>query len=196
VSLPGPGGAKVELRKAALAARNRLTVMERMAASSVIADLLAAHPAYKAAHTVMFYVSFGSEVATILPIKRALAEGKTVAVPLVREREGVLVASKLLDPAKDLAPGAYGIFEPMARAVRPLPPESLDLVVVPGVAFDAHGHRIGYGRGYYDRFLAGIGRKAITVAFAYESQIHDHVPSQEHDCHVQVILTEERVINC
>lgn len=187
---------KKEWRQRALERRDAMPAVERSAASAAIVRTLEAMPAYAGARVVMLYVSFGSEVETGSLIAAALAAGKKVAVPKVLKREGALVPSALQDPAKDLVAGAYGILEPKAETLRPVRPTSLDLIVVPGVAFDLQGHRIGYGGGYYDRFLPTVAATAVTVALAFESQLFPLLPAEPYDRRVDHVVTEKRLIDC
>lgn len=187
---------KKELRAVALSRRDALPAAERAASSAFITAALQTMPAYAAARTVMLYVSFGSEVETGDLITSALAGGKRVTVPKVIKSEGALVVSLLTDPARDLAPGAYGILEPRYDALRPVRPDSLDLIVVPGVAFDTEGRRIGYGGGYYDRFLPTVSPTAACVALAYEAQLFPALPQEAYDHRVDYVVTEEGIIDC
>ncbi len=187
---------KKELRAVALSRRDALPPAERAAFSTSIAAALKGMPEYARAHTVMLYVSFGSEVETWDLITAALAGGKQVTVPKVIKSEGALVPSLVKDPAKDLAPGAYGILEPRYDALRPVRPSSLDLILVPGVAFDAGGRRIGYGGGYYDRFLPTVAATAVCVAAAYEAQVFPALPQDAFDHRVDYVVTEKRIIDC
>ena len=191
-----PSDTKKELRLEALARRDALPAEDRARFSALMAHRLQTILAYTSAHTIMFYVSFGSEVDTRAMITGALAAGRRVAVPKVVKREGALVPSLLLDPEKDLVRGAYGILEPKTESLRPVRPSSLDLVIVPGVAFDPQGCRIGYGGGYYDRFLPSLDTAAVTLALAFEAQVLPTLPAEAHDRRMDYVLTETRLLDC
>jgi 5-formyltetrahydrofolate cyclo-ligase len=143
-----------------------------------------------AVRTVMAFWSFGSELSTE-PILRALAErGWRLALPVVAA--GVLspVAYDLGEP---VAPTGYGPSQPVDR--RPLDPDGISLVVVPGLAFDAAGYRVGYGAGYYDRFLPALPRRTLRVAVGFDLQIvEEGVPHGVGDEPVDAVVTEARTL--
>ena len=145
---------------------------------------------------IMFYVAFGSEARTQDCIARTIESGRTAIVPICVDGEGrQLLPSRLLDPQSELAAGSFGILEPKPEFRRPFPPEKIDLVVIPGLAFDQNGYRVGYGGGYYDRFLARCPQ-ALSVGLAYEMQILECVFPEEWDVPIHRIITENRLILC
>jgi 5-formyltetrahydrofolate cyclo-ligase len=115
-----------------------------------------------------------------------LEADKQVVVPRVRKRE--LLLSKLVDPKRDLARGSFGVLEPTPQALRPVPLTAVDLVLVPGLAFDRLGHRLGHGRGYFDRLLARLPKTTSTVGLCFEFQLLDRLPTRPHDQTVQTVL--------
>ncbi len=121
-------------------------------------------------------------------IREALASGTRVILPKVAGKELALFEIKDFD--RDVGPGALGIPEP--RAFTPARLNDVDLIIVPGAAFDERGNRIGYGAGFYDKLLAD--RKKPTIALAFELQITSTVPSTDHDIPIKKIVTEKRVI--
>ncbi len=146
--------------------------------------------------SIMFYIAFGSEVRTQNCIIRAIDSGKTVIAPVCSTNgKRQLLPSRLLDLQSEVAEGAYGIFEPKPEFRRPFPLEKIDLVIVPGLAFDENGYRIGGGGGYYDRFLARCSQ-ALHVGLAYEMQIVECAVPATWDVPVHKIITEDRVISC
>lgn len=149
---------------------------------------------YRYASTIMTYLDFRNEVQTGELVKRAMADGKRVAVPLTDPASGMLTPSSLSFYPDELEPGAWGILEPKPRCVRPLDPSELDLIVVPGVAFDRRGNRLGYGGGFYDRFLLRTGPETFYVSPAYEMQLCDSVPRSSQDVRMHCLITEERII--
>ncbi len=122
-------------------------------------------------------------------VRRALADGKRVVLPKVKGKE--LELFEILDVERDIAPGAWGIPEP--RETRTARVEDIDLILVPGAAFDEQGNRIGYGAGFYDKLLPFY--KGRTVALAFELQMVSAVPAASHDVPIQKIITEKRVID-
>jgi 5-formyltetrahydrofolate cyclo-ligase len=185
---------KSEIRKEIFRARAALPGEEAAAKSGLIAKKLLALEEYRRAKVIMAYVDFRNEVRTDGLIRESLARGKAVAVPFTDTREKRLVPSLLLNYPEDLAPGTWGILEPAPGRLRPVEPAEIDLVVVPGVAFDPMGNRLGYGGGYYDRFLPLTRPDCFHVAPAYELQIVPEIETGPHDRPVHCVVTEERVI--
>ncbi|HUW63278.1 MAG TPA: 5-formyltetrahydrofolate cyclo-ligase [Spirochaetia bacterium] len=186
---------KSELRSLVLDKRAALDPAARDAKSREIAQRLFAMEIWRRSRTIMVYLDFRSEVATGPIVERALAEGKTVAVPKTEVAGRRLIVSVLSNYPQDLVSGTWGILEPRADCLRPLPPDRLDLVLVPGVAFDGSGNRLGYGGGFYDRFLPFLRDGAVTVAPAFEVQVLERVETGAYDVPVDLIVTEERVID-
>jgi 5-formyltetrahydrofolate cyclo-ligase len=159
-----------------------------------IGQKLLALPEYAAARTVMFYVDHASEVRTRCLFPAVWAAGKRIVVPHCVENEILLF---LLEIMEELAPGTLGILEPRIE-LRNLPgrqvdANQLDLIVVPGLAFDARGGRLGQGKGYYDRFLARAAAGAPLVALAFECQMFPEIPMLPGDVYVDMVLTEAAV---
>jgi len=121
-------------------------------------------------------------------IRQALAAGKRVVLPKVKGKELALFEIKKFDT--DVSAGAWGIPEP--REQSPAALESVDLIIVPGLAFDERGNRLGYGAGFYDKLLAAFTK--TTAALAYEAQVVPEVPAAKHDVPIQKIVTEKRII--
>ncbi len=188
-------GSKGLLRQKMRAARDAQSAAEIAEKSARIAERVLTHPAYRRASAVVCYASFGSEVRTEALIEDALAAGKVVAVPFCLPGRRLL-PSLVRDFPKDLAPGRYGVPEPKPECLRPASPADFDLIVVPGVAFDWRGYRLGYGAGYYDRFLRETRPGAVFLGLAFELQVVEDVQPEPHDVPVHFIVTEERTIAC
>lgn len=183
---------KAALRADVLRARVALSGCLREQADREIAARFLALEAFKHARTVLFYASYRGEVATQPLVKTALAAGKRTALPRV-DRRRLAMDACLISAWDDLQPGAYGILEPPASSLV-LAADGIDLIVVPGVAFDATGARVGYGAGYYDRYLARTG--GCRAALAYELQVVASVPAGPYDALMDYIITERRAIAC
>jgi 5-formyltetrahydrofolate cyclo-ligase len=136
----------------------------------------------------MFFASFRTEVETGEMIRRTLSSGKRVVLPKVTGDE--LALYEINDFDDDIVPGAWGIPEP--KAVKPVKLDDIDLMIMPGAAFDERGNRVGYGAGFYDRLLPAFGK--MTIALAFEAQIVPDVPADPHDVPVNMIVTEKRII--
>jgi 5-formyltetrahydrofolate cyclo-ligase len=190
---------KKEIRTKILALRNSLSINDIELKSNLIQSQLLQLIENRNFKSVMFYVAFGSEVRTQSCISKALNKELNVIVPvcvktknkqkLVRD----ILPSRLLDFQSDLAEGTFGVFEPKPELRRPFPAEEIDLVVVPGVAFDEKCYRIGYGAGYYDRFLPRCS-KALSIALAFDIQIVENAFPASWDVPVDYIITEKRMI--
>lgn len=167
--------------------------------STLIVEKFFALPAYAAANTVMFYVDAGSEVKTRHLLEKAIATGKRIVVPwcVVETNELELFH---LESMSELVEGAYKILEPKdeLKLLPPkrLQPQDLDLVMVPGTAFDRRGGRMGQGKGYYDRLLANVRPGVPLVALAFECQMFDEIPVDSHDVFMHRVLTEANDYVC
>jgi 5-formyltetrahydrofolate cyclo-ligase len=179
---------KASLRKQVADTRNSLTPDERQAKSREIENRLFQLPEFSKASVVMFFASFRSEVNTLPMIKRALALGKRVVLPKVLGK--TLALFEIRDVESDVASGAWGILEPLEK--RRVELDSVDLIIVPGLAFDEQGNRLGYGVGFYDKLLSSFIK--TTVALAFEIQIVPEVPADKHDVRIVKIVTEKRTI--
>lgn len=161
--------------------KRALTEAQIVHASEELTQALLAHPLYRSAKTLYAYLSYNQEVRTEAIIRRALAEGKQVAVPKVCGDE---MRFLLLEGATPIVLGYKGIPEPADGR------EANDkdaLVLMPGLAFDRAGHRMGYGGGFYDRFLAKEPHP--TVALCYDFQLLPHLPTEAHDIPVDAVLS-------
>jgi 5-formyltetrahydrofolate cyclo-ligase len=188
---------KRALREKVLALRDALTPEERVRKSRAIKSLLFRLPEFIQAKTVMFFISFRSEVLTEEMIKAAISLPKRVVVPVTDRENCRLVLSELQDYDHDLVPATYGILEPKNEKIKEVSPDELDLIVAPGSVFDEKGRRIGYGGGYYDKLLRCLQSKIPVTALVFELQIVDEVPcNPERDMPVDLIITENRVIRC
>ncbi len=189
---PDPHQEKHHLR--ASAHLRRLHLQDGPRLSRLIIDRLTALAEYGAAGTVLCYVSFRTEVATHDLLSRMLAEGKRVVVPYCEADR--LELFRFLDFA-DLSPRTLGILEPKAelrvRSDRRVAVEEIDLFVIPGLAFDRQGGRLGYGKGYFDGLLKQARPDALLAAVAFECQIFDAVPVMPQDVRVDAIVTESNL---
>lgn len=185
--------AKRSLRESTQAARDALARDARAAASRRIADRLAVLPSFVAARSILVTMPFRSEWDSRLIAAIALDLGKTVASPRVDPAARMLSLHRIMHLDSDVAPGYRGIPEPASHRPQ-IAPSDIDWVLVPGVAFDASGRRLGYGGGYYDRLVPLLSPGVPRVAGAFEVQIVDHVPTGPHDLAVDSIVTESRTI--
>ena len=186
--------AKRSLRERVIAARDSLTPEQRVEAEALIATRIAALASFDRAGVVLLTLPFRSEWDATLLARRALAAGKRVAVPRVDPAARMLRILLIDDLQRDVEAGYRGIPEPRAGCPA-LAMQEIDWVLVPGVAFDAAGRRLGYGGGYYDRLLPLLRQKVPRIAGAFDVQFVDAVPAAPHDIAVDCIVTEHRVID-
>ena len=186
--------AKRAVREQALAARDALSAEARFAASEAIAATIVALPTYAGARTILVTLPFRNEWDSRRIVVHALAQGKTVVSPRVDPSARMLTLHRIVDLARDVAPGYRDIPEPLSHCPA-VAADAVDWVLVPGVAFDAHGRRLGYGGGYYDRLLPLLPSRAPRIAAAFEAQIVPAVPFGPHDLTVDAIVTEARIVD-
>ena len=172
-------------------ARDALPADARAHAGAAIVASLAAREDFRAARTLLLSLAFRSEWETRPLLAAALALGKVVGAPRVDPAKRMLQACAVTDLERDLGPGYLGIDEPLPHCPA-LPLDRIDWVLVPGVAFDTVGHRIGYGGGYYDRLLPLLRSDARRVAGAFELQVVERVPAATHDLRIDALVTERR----
>lgn len=150
---------------------------------------------YINSRNIMFYVATRNEVQTEEMIKTSIKMGKNISVPIILPECINLAPSKILDFDVELEKGKKGILEPKKEYYRLFPPENIDLIIIPGVAFDLSGNRIGRGFGYYDNFLKKIRSSTKIIALAFEMQIVKKIITDKNDIPVHEIITEKRIIS-
>ena len=181
--------AKQTQRKAGRAARKALGPEERKAANAALCAFLWQLAAVQNAQTILLYAAFGSEADLSALAEKAQAQGKTLAYPVCGEAYSLTAAV----PGPDgWEVGAYGIRTPIPERAQLLPPEALDLVLVPCTAFDAACRRVGMGKGYYDRYLPRC-RNAVLLGTAFEAQRVEQAAVDAHDQRLDGFVTEEGI---
>lgn len=173
---------KNELRRTIRARKRAMTEEEIVSRSEKLGQLFAQSDAYKAAKTIYGYLPYNQEVRTVPMLEQALKDGKQVAVPKVYGEEMKFL---YLDDLTKVSKGYAGIPEPIAD--EPVADDETALVLMPGLAFDPQGHRIGYGGGFYDKFLAAEPNHP-TLALCYEFQMLTRLDTEEHDIPVDTVL--------
>jgi len=182
---------KTEARKLALAQRAALSAVEREAKSQRIRDNVLSLPEFREAKTVMLFLNFRDEVATTELAMATLDLGKNLVLPRCAA-QGALIPGVVHDLEMDIAPGTWGIREPKPE-IPVADPKSIDLVLVPGAAFDLCGRRLGYGAGYYDRFFLRLRPGVPLGALAFACQVLPEVPVEIHDQKMTLLVTEEGI---
>ena len=185
--------AKQELRQRLKAVRQSLDPEWVLQASQAIQETLVQLPEYQSSRSIMSYVSTGKEVETHRLLLRMKRESKVVVIPWCEGDELRLFRWESFD---ELDRGTLNILEPRpdlrSKETKIFSPHELDLVLVPGLAFDRNGNRLGRGRGYYDRFLKTLPRRVVRIGLAFECQLVERVPVSPNDEKVDLILTEFR----
>jgi len=185
---------KEEIRRDILKKRHSLSKDYIKNKSQQIFLKLAESVEYRNSRNIMFYVATRSEVQTEEMIKTSIEMGKNIFVPIILPECINLAPSKIFDFDTELEKGKKGVLEPKKEYYRLFPPENIDLIIIPGVAFDLSGNRIGRGFGYYDNFLKEIRSSTKIIALAFEMQIVKKIPNDKNDIPVHKIITETRTI--
>lgn len=190
---------KKTIRKSIIAKRNNLSPDYISSSSKKITTTLLSLDAFKNAKTIMCYVSFGTEVDTKKIIEECFKQGKSILIPIImRNVNGTsyMEASELHNFKEDLTPGTMNILEPKESSIRIIDPEIIDLIIIPGLAFDKYGNRLGYGAGYFDYFLQRLKGDCKQIAITFSFQIVEFIPIEEHDKPIPQILTERGLNQC
>lgn len=180
---------KRELRSKALEMRKNISVKNRVLASGLITEKLKSLEIIKSSKTIMSYMPYGNEADVISFNKWVLDQGKELCIPRVTDSK-YMDAVKVNDIENGLVSGHFGIAEP-EKSVSPVNPDEIDVILVPGVAFDLSGNRLGHGKGYYDRFLSRCSDRVFTIGVAYSFQIFDSIPADAHDKKLKALITED-----
>lgn len=187
---------KQDIRRRLKALRQRLAPEAVRDKSAQIACRVQALTEYRDAACVLVYLALPQEVQTDAVIAAALQAGKRLFVPVVVPGKADLLISPLTDPAAVAATGPFGIRQPSAESGPPASPEILDLVLAPGLAFDRRGHRLGFGKGYFDRLFAQLPPPCRRVGLAFDFQVLEDVPATAGDRPVHRVITERETIDC
>jgi 5-formyltetrahydrofolate cyclo-ligase len=185
---------KSEIRENALARRDALPKTERAEKSAAIMDRLFDFANFLEAKIVMFYMNHKSEVQTEEMVRRALEMGKIIALPSIDAEKGEIVPYKVDDVDQDISEGYGGIGEPILARCKKIPVEHINLSIIPAIALDERGGRLGHGTGFYDRFIPELDITTRKVALAFECQIVPQIPMEPHDRYIDIIITEERIV--
>lgn len=182
---------KAAVRERMQTLRQAISPQDRTLLAERIEARLAEVPAVREARTVLLFSSFGSEVPTAGIAERFLARGQRVLLPFI---EASQMQAAELHPNQPLAATTYGPDEPAERVA--VDPGHVDVVIAPGLAFDRDGYRIGYGGGYYDRYLRRLGPHATRIGIGFHAQLLDEVPHGRRDERLDLIVTDRETIDC
>ncbi|TRW96358.1 5-formyltetrahydrofolate cyclo-ligase [Candidatus Methylobacter oryzae] len=188
---------KTRQRRKAYDMRNKQ--INKDAVSRIICSKVISHPAYRQARTAMWYIGCRSEVRTQPALLRELESGKCIVIPYCTkdERGNNQLGLWRLEDFAELVPGMWGILEPprqrWGELGKEVAAEQLDCVIVPGVAFDRNGGRLGNGAGYYDRLLGSVRSDAVLIGVCFESQTVEQVVMEPHDALMDIVITEKAI---
>ena len=182
---------KDAIRKKILTLRRNQKEEERFKKSKIIQKKLFLTPEFRNARVILFYAACDGEVETFDMIRKSLELGKTVALPKIMKQEKKIIPLIIHDLENDLEIGPYNIRQPKDNYTRPVDLKDIDLVAVPGVAFDKDNHRLGRGAGYYDRFLKDFPDTTPKFGLAFDFQIVQQLPHpQAHDVAVTRVISD------
>lgn len=189
------GKIKKTIRQEVLQRRDAISKNVKKEKDIVIMQRISQLPEFINAKTIFFYTSFRSEVDTIDMIKVSLNTGKLIVLPKVDKENNRLKLYEIKN-MNEVARGYMWILEPFVSEDRLRDLDDIDLIIIPGAAFDIYGNRLGYGAGFYDMLLSKMEKKIPIVAPAYEEQIVEKIPAEPHDIKVDKIVTDKKVIDC
>ena len=182
---------KNEIRKVNKIKRSSMEKAEVLEKSSKACAVFLKSEIYKNAKQIMLYMPLGNETDTTDIINRAFADGKKLNLPVTDAKTGEITPC-YFEKDSEFSKGAFSIKEPCIKDIADL--SNIDVILVPGIAFDRTGVRVGFGKGCYDRLLKKTS--AVKVGFCYDFQLCDKIPSEEHDVKMDYIITENGIINC
>jgi 5-formyltetrahydrofolate cyclo-ligase len=185
---------KKELRKHVLSVRGQMDSKVREEKSRKIVEQLLNFPIIKDVNLIFSFLSFGNEVDVRPFLEESIRVGKKIAIPKAWLKDRIMIPY-LFAGWDSLKPGLYGILEPDPDTAQKVTHEEIDAVIVPGVAFDQKGGRLGYGGGFYDRYLAGFKKCPPLIAVCFSEQLLDQVPVKSHDYKVDYIVTENGILS-
>ena len=182
---------KEDLRRSMRRLRAAIPPAERARLAELIEEAVFGVPEVRQARTILLFYSFGTEVATAGMTQRILGSGRRLLLPYLAD-DGTMEAAEVR-PGDPLEPTEYGPREPSTRIA--VAPETVDVVVTPALAFDRRGNRLGYGGGYYDRYLRHLGGRALRVGVGFSLQLVDRVPVEPDDQRVHLVVTDQGVLD-
>ncbi|WP_352420314.1 5-formyltetrahydrofolate cyclo-ligase [Proteiniborus sp.] len=185
---------KKEIRKEMTKLRNQLTKEQVSSLSEKIISTLTKLPIFIKSQRIMLYLSFGNEVDTFNLIEYCHGNGKSVIVPFCIDEGRKIVPTEIKSVENDLVRSNFGYLEPKKELVKPVGTENIDLIILPGLAFDRGCYRVSYGGGYYDRFLGKLNFTIPTIGLVYDFQLVNLIPVEEHDIPVDYVITDKRII--
>jgi len=182
---------KDEIRKIIKRRRNSMSENEVTTKSRIIIEKLMKTDEFKNSKNIMIFLSFNNEVYTYDLIEKCIELGKRVIIPYTVKDTCEIIPTVLGNIEEDLNITSYGYMEPKKEKIQPVDEKDIDLTVVPGLAFDKNMNRIGFGKGYYDRYLEKTRIDAKKIAVAFDYQVLEEIPSEVFDVKMDSIITDE-----
>ena len=186
---------KKSCRERILSLRDAQSSDEILKNSRVIFNSLISTKEYQKNTKIMFFMGKEKEVQTEFMVEEALKNGKRIFVPITNTEERKLIPCEIKS-LEELVLSTFNVKEPKADCQRIVNPKDIQLIIVPGVGFDIKGNRIGYGFGYYDSLLSETRQEIPFIGLAFDFQIQDEIPCEDHDKYIDKIITEKRIIEC
>lgn len=186
---------KDSLRKNMLHQRRTMKIQDVNTFSHRIITTIMELPQFMNFKNIMLYISFNNEVDTHSLATWCLDNGKTVIAPYCIQKQRKIVPFEINNLSNDLTKSTFGVMEPKHNILKEATLHNIDLIIVPGVIFDINCNRIGFGAGYYDRFLCKKSKNTVTIGIAYDYQIIDSVPTDKYDVPLDFVITEKRIIS-
>jgi len=184
---------KIKLRKQLLNQRDEMKKDEVEKLSKEIMEKLIKLPELRQSKVVMSYLSFKNEVDTEAIIDWCFNQGKEVVIPYCEMGSNEIIPCKLYPDRRGLEKNKFGIWEPKKDLKTSIEIDNIDVIIVPGVGFDNNCNRLGFGGGYYDRFLAKRQRETQAIAICYQNQIVESIPTDDYDIKMDMVVTESNI---
>lgn len=185
---------KKSLRKQIMTMRSLFPIDERIQAENSVFDFVTQLPEFQTAKTISSFVSFGNEISMSRLNSYILSLNKTLALPYIEPKTKTMLFYEV-DILSELVQNTFGILEPNPSIHRLVDYKTIDCVLTPGVAFDAHGYRLGYGGGFYDRFFSQIEKTIPKIGIAYELQKVEALPVESYDYPIHKLITEKGIVS-
>ncbi|WP_425446268.1 5-formyltetrahydrofolate cyclo-ligase [Dethiothermospora halolimnae] len=185
---------KKDMRKKILNTRNNMKNADVNEKSNKIISTIKKLKEFKEGSNIMVYLSFNNEVNSFPLIEYCKKKGKKVIIPYCKKKGKEIIPTELKNMDLELKKSSFGYLEQKPEFLRPIDMEKIDLIIIPGIGFDKKCYRLGYGAGYYDRFLARLNFKIPTIGVCYDYQILDAIMTEDFDIPMDYIVTEKRII--